>query len=407
MKWRGINRAVRPAAAGVWLGWLLSAQTLIPGGSNPMMIATDRAVMEAGEVRRDLPCDVTSSKPVLGFDLKFHSGYDITIPLKELAGAENQLTILFRVAPSAKPEQAVYFIQRIRVPSIEEEAKGDAYLQGSFDLGEGKYKVDWLMRDRTERVCANNWEVEAALPARDRNLALNATPNQILPSDMQQFGEEPPIERLNTDPLNVKVVINFAPQNSLAATLQPLDTSALVSILRTISREPRIARFSIVAFNLQEQRVIYRQEDGERIDFPAIGKALESVQLGRVDFAKLAQKNSETEFLSGLIREEMEKSGDNLDALIFAGPKVMLDQPVPQEVLKSLNEPAFPVFYMNYILQPQQIPWRDSISQAVRHFKGTEYTITRPRDLWFSVSEMVQKIVKFRAGRRTQPSALN
>ena len=40
------------------------------------------------------------------------------------------------------------------MPSIEENAKGDAYLQGGFDLGEGKYHVDWLMRDRTERVCS-------------------------------------------------------------------------------------------------------------------------------------------------------------------------------------------------------------------------------------------------------------
>ena len=61
---------------------------------------TDLAVFEAGEIRKDLACTVTPSKPVLGFDLRFHSGYDVTVPLKELAGSENSLNILFRVTPA-------------------------------------------------------------------------------------------------------------------------------------------------------------------------------------------------------------------------------------------------------------------------------------------------------------------
>ena len=62
--------------------------------------------------------------------------------------------------------------------------------------------------------------------------------------------------RLSTDDaFKVKVLINFAPQQGSAASMQPIDTSALVSILRNISREPRICKFSVVAFNMNEQRV--------------------------------------------------------------------------------------------------------------------------------------------------------
>jgi hypothetical protein len=49
---------------------------------------------------------------------------------------------------------------------------------------------------------------------------------------------------------------------------------------------------------------------------------------------------------------------------------------------------------MNYILSPQTVPWKDSISHAIRIFKGTEFTISRPRDLWFSTSDMVSRIVR-------------
>ena len=71
---------------------------------------------------------------------------------------ENLLTILFRVLPAEHKDDPIYFVQRVRVPTIEEDAKGDAYLQGSFDLGQGDYHVDWLMRDRSERVCSSYWD---------------------------------------------------------------------------------------------------------------------------------------------------------------------------------------------------------------------------------------------------------
>lgn len=360
---------------------------------------TDMAVLEVQEARKDLPCEVNPSKALIGFDLRFHAGYQVTVPLKELAGGENTLTILFRVTPAERNDETSYFIQRFHVPVIEEDAKGEAYLQGTLDLGEGKYHIDWLMRDRSERVCSSYWDVEAVLPPKDRSMNLVLMPGSVRPAESEQFREEPPVERIQGEqPLNVKVLINFAPQNSHSATLQPLDTAALVSILRSIARDPRIGKFSIVAFNMQEQRVVYRQEMVDKIDFPALGEALSSLRLGTVDLRRLSQKHGETEFLTELIKQEV-GSAEATDALIFAGPKVMLDANVPQEDLREVGEVDYPVFYMNYNLYPQTTPWRDSISHAVKFFKGQEFTITRPRDLWNAVSEMVARIVKFRHSR--------
>jgi len=380
------------------------AQILIHG-SGPHQRAnifnTDLAVLESGEQRKDLPCTVTPSKPTLGFDLKFHAGYQVTVPLKELAGDENTLNIVFRVTPGSHPDEAAYFTQHLRVPPIEEDAKGDAYLQGAFDVGEGSYHVDWLMRDRTERVCSSNWDSEAVLGSKDRPMSLAIAPAAIQRADGEEFREEPPVQRDSTDPpLNVKVLVNFAPQNSLSAALQPLDTTALVSILRTISRDPRIGKFSLVAFNMQEQKVIYRQEGASRIDFPALGTALTKLNLGTIDLKRLSDKHGDTEFLTGLVRKEMTAvPQDHPDAVVFAGPKILLDANPPEEALKDASDVDFPVFYMNYNLNPQAVPWKDAISHTVHFFRGYEYTISRPRDLWFAVSEMVSKIVKSRNGR--------
>jgi hypothetical protein len=381
-------------------------QSLIPTSapnSHVNIFNTDLAVLEAGEVRKDLPCSVTPSKPTIGFDLRFHAGYEVTIPLKEMAGGENMLSIIFRVEQQNHRDQPLYFVQRVRVPAIEEDAKGDAYLQGAFDVGEGQYHVDWLMRDRTERVCSSYWDSEAALVPKDRPMTLFINPGVIQPANTEQFKEEPPVQRVSNEaPLNVKVLVNFAPQNSLSAALQPVDTSALVSILRTIVRDPHIGKFSLVAFNMQEQKVLYRQERADRIDFPALGAAINTLNLGTVDLKQLGDKHGDTDFLTDLVRKEVVASPQNHpDALIFAGPKVMLDANVPEDSLKEAGGVDFPVFYMNYNLNPQAVPWKDAISHTVKFFRGTEYTISRPRDLWFAVSEMVSRIVKSRNARQT------
>jgi len=385
------------------------AQLAGSGGGALHMMNTDLAVLEAQDVRKDLPCSVTPVKPVLGFDLRFHAGYEVNIPLKELAGSENKLTILFRVTSDSHKDDPIYFVQHVHVPSIEDEAKGDATLGGAFDLGEGNYHVDWLLRDRTERVCSFYWDSEAVLPTKDKQIALEMAPGVVRHSQDEQFIEDPPIERTPSTgaPLNIKVLVNFAPQNYDSPALRPMDTVALVSILRRISREPQFGKFSLVAFNIQEQRVLYRQSSSERIDFPALGRALESMKLGTVDMKRLGQKHGDTDFLTELIKKEM-GAEDHPDALVFAGPKIMLDAAVPQETLTPIaTDVDYPVFYMNYILNPNATPWKDSISRAVKVFRGTEYTISRPRDLWFSVTEMVSRIVKSKHTHLALPVGAN
>jgi len=377
------------------------AQRLIaPAEGAVRIFNTDMAVLETQDVRKDINCSVTPVKPVLGFDMRYHAGFDVDVALKDLAGSDNQLTILFRVTPEAHKDEPRYFFQRIHVPKIDDDSSGNATLSGTIELGQGNYHVDWLMRDRAERVCSFYWDMEAQLPPKDKRIELAIPASQVEEERFEQFTEDPPVERQRQGPpLNIKVLINFAPQNAESAALQPLDTIAFVSILRRISQEPQFGKFSIVAFNIQEQRVLYRQSSEDRIDFPALGQAIHSIKLGTVDLKRLAQKHGDTEFLTDLITKEM-ATDDHPDALVFAGPKLMLEESVPEETLKPIAPDVdYPVFYLNYALNPQQVPWKDSISRAVKIFKGTDYTISRPRDLWFAMTEMLARIVKSRHDR--------
>ncbi len=305
------------------------------------------------------------------------------------------MTIVFRVTPASENDSPSYFSQKFIVPDIDADASGDAWLAGGFDIGEGDYRVDWMMRDRIERICSSGWDITAALTTKDQTMKLAIRRDEVQASEQEFFKQEAPVTRLNLDPpLKVKVLINFAPQQGNAASMQPIDTSALVSILRNISREPRIRKFSVVAFNMNEQRVVYRENDSDQIDFPKLGKALASLRFGMVDYKKLADPHSGSDFLTRLVLEEL--SNANSDAVIFAGPKIMPNDAVPVENIKEALAINFPVFYMNYNLFPQQNPWRDPIGNVVKRLRGSEYTIARPRDLWTSWSDMMSRIVKLK-----------
>src|SRR5579883_93132 len=396
--------------AGV-LGLLLTVSIALPARSQILIkpaepgdpvtiLPSDMAIFESGEARKEIPCTVTPRKADLGFDLRFHAGYEVAVPLSEISGDGGLLTVVFRVRSGNDSEHPSYFVQHFNVPAVADDAKGDALLDGTVDLGEGSYHVDWLMRDRSEHICSSSWDLEAELNPKDKPIDLFLPPNAVAETAPQPFLNDTAVRRpsLGGDSINVKLLVNFSPQDADSATLQRMDTDALVSILKAIQRDSHIGKISLVAFNMSEERIVYRQGTADQIDFPALGKALEGMKLGTVSVSRLGERQGETNFLEGLIEKEVASNG-HPDAVIFAGPKAMLKNDVPQDDLRRIGDVECPVFYMNYNLNPQAVPWKDSISHAIKAFRGTEYTISRPRDLWFSTSEMVNRILRSKHNR--------
>ncbi len=93
---------------------------------------TDRATLELQEPRQDLPCTVTPLKPILGFDLRLHAGYEVAVPLKDLAGLDGVLTVIFRVTAENGKDGPAYFTQHFKMPSVEEDARGDSIPEWDF-----------------------------------------------------------------------------------------------------------------------------------------------------------------------------------------------------------------------------------------------------------------------------------
>ena len=189
-----------------------AAECLGTGIRGSHLSTSDMAVFEAGETRKDLPCDVVPSKPELGFDLRFHTGYDIVVPMRDLAGTENLLTVLFRVTEQRDGTAPIYSARRSRFPLIDEDAKGDAYMYGSLRRRRGQ--VSRRLADagphRAGLFLGMGFRGGTARQGQTDRTRHGA--GVIQPSNREQFKDEPPIARVAERPLSVKMLINFAPQ---------------------------------------------------------------------------------------------------------------------------------------------------------------------------------------------------
>jgi hypothetical protein len=362
---------------------------------------TDMAVLESGERRADFSCQVTLDRPRLGFDLRFHSEYRVTVPIKVLADAGGRLRMVMRVTPSADGEEPVYLIRQYSVPGVPLEAKGEGEVAGGVDLGLGRYQVDWLMRDVRGRVCSSHWELEAKLGSGQQNLPLTIAPNMVAERVESPFDEKPPVERAATRPMHLKILLNLSPVRPQESVLRPGDAAVLLSMLRSIIRESGVSRITLVAFNLREQKIVHRQDNTEKIDFGQLGQAVQSRSSGTLNYHLLVDPRSETHFVTKLLTDQLGAAAASPDAIIILGPKVTLEKKLPLEALKEGGAAPCPIFYLNYNPNPFDEPWRDTIGSALKAYKAAvAYDILVPRDLGAAMRDILSRI-----GKRPTPEA--
>jgi hypothetical protein len=144
--------------------------------------------------------------------------------------------------------------------------------------------------------------------------------------------------------LSVRIAVNFNPRDPANAILTHEDIEGFSAILRIISREPCIGRYSVVACSLYTRQVIYQQDGASQIDLPHLGKSLANLSLGRVSIDQLAMNGGESDFIAGLIAGN---AGEDLpDAIILISSGSEIDLKLPRNVVNQLRGSR--VFYLNY-----------------------------------------------------------
>ncbi len=391
----------RCLCAALLFSGLLSGQERFGVGPDRMLhiLAGDRAVLSSDVDRTDLQCRAEPLEPLMDFELKFQAGYLIHIPMSELALDGDRLSVLFRVQPLGKEAAgkkagaALYFTQYFDVPPIKEDAKGSVTLPGRYVLGPGLYRIDWLMRDRAGRVCSAHWETEAAALEKYEELAAAATANTAAADRRDIFVDEPPVMRsgVGKRPMHVRFVLNLSPLEPSKPKLSEYDLASLISMMRALHREPCIDLFSVTAILANQEKIVYDAPRLSRIDFKALGEAVEGITAGMVDFSALRDPQSGGRFLAEVLNRALSVDENHADAVIVLGPKMDRDKRIPKELLDIAGKRP-PTFHFVYNRNPRSHPWRGAIGNALKPLGLIEYQIARPKDFGAALTDFMRRL---------------
>ncbi len=379
----------------VALGLLARAQSPLSSGETR---SADRALDNESK-RTGLSCYVDPMKPFLDFAFRFEVGYVVHCPLREFEGKAGTLVSYLRVRPAG--DIPVILGEGYRLPPMPPEMRlridmrrfnTEIEFSGVFAVGEGEYPVELVLADDHNRYCERRWSVKAFRRGGDQAIPISMKPNTAAPVAVPRFEREISGNRRSA---RVTVLLDAAPIKPSAFNLRAWDRAFLLDSLSSLLRKLPCDSVRLIAFNLEQQREVFRRDRFNGDAFPELAQALEDLELGTVPYRVLERQQGWSQLLASLSNDQV-SAEEPPDAVIFLGPRTRVARRVPEDMLKPAkgNGPQF--FYIEYFST-----WGDEFPDTIDYLtsarNGTIFKIHSPGDLAQAIRKIQQQL---RDGRR-------
>jgi hypothetical protein len=301
--------AMRTLALGVLAAMVAPGQTVL---NEAKRIADARKLFET--LQDNLPgCAVFPVKPRTLFSLRFEAGYLVRLPSTLSGVPERQWIALTRITPKGNQDQPVYLSQVVQ-SSIDHEPK----VEGSYWLGEGRYAVELLVFDSRGDVCRKDWGIDAHMsPA-----AAGFKPI-LAAGEIGGSRETARTTRTSTKSLaRVTILLHAASILQNQTLLNKLDKAMLLDGLVALMEELPSGSVRLVAFNLEQQRELFRKDGFTLEALPEVMRVLDALQPAAVDYSSVRNPDGTGDFLENLLSREMHVAQPS-DAVVVLGPKSM------------------------------------------------------------------------------------
>ena len=331
--------------------------------------------LHGSNTNKKLACKVTPFKPHLDFTFRFETGFSAEVPLKQYSGKGHWLAAVFRVTPEDPSGAAVLFGRTARLPDVPAGNKATGELFGGFALGEGKYRVEWILADDSGRVCQRDWKVEAKLDGKEKEVIPGMPSGVIDEISLRRWIRESKGPAGN-GAQRATVLLNVASFNPRRVRLNGSDRLLLLSSLAALIERLPVASLQLIVFNLEQHREIYRKDDFQPRDFDAVSHAINGIELGTVDYKVLSETRGHVDMVTDLISKSVEESKP--DVVIFVGPKPRYLDKVGKEDLPARSSDA-PLFYNVQFRAFYGPNYPDTIMNAVKRMGGKTFEIFSPK----------------------------
>jgi hypothetical protein len=338
-----------------------------------------------------LKCVIDPFRPVLDFALRFQSGYVVRCQLRVFEGKKSTVLTYQRVTPTGKPP--MLFAATYRLPGLAPEIlattavknlKQEIGMSGAFSLGEGDYFVEVLVTDDRNRSCHKHWKMHVAVDRSQRRVHLALEPLTVQSFDRSSWEIHP---TQKSEGIRLTVLLDAAPINPYQSRLRAWDRAFLLESIYSLLRQMPYKSVRLVAFNLDQQREIYRRDAFDGAAFVPLSHALRDIETASVSVQALKSRNS-PQFLSALVNQEL-ASPDPSDAIIFIGPNSRTDFSVGPDLL-ARKKTSPPFFYFEYF------PWSTAFPDGIQHLTkaadGKTFQIHSPAELDQSIQKMLTQL---------------
>jgi hypothetical protein len=353
-----------------------------------------------------LKCTIHDWKPFLDFTFRFDAGYFVRCPFEEFGGQEFRLATYTRVTP--KDGSPIIFAELMLVPAAPPEVKAGANLKklhaeldmsGGFSVGEGEYKVEVLVTDNRNRLCRKHWSIRA-----ERSHSQADIPVALEANTISHIWPDPWDGKLVTpgQGYRVTILLDAMPMNPRESKLRVWDRAFLMQSLRSMLQHLPCESVRLVAFNLDQQKELYREEHFDADAFRELARTLRTTELATVSYKALQRGPQGVSFLSDLVRKESAEPHPS-DLVIFLGPTTRFGQKMSGPLAHAQQNQHF--FYFEYFpFSGANFP--DSIQHLTAALRGTTYQMHSPADFSKAMQKMLAQLDREREAekRGTAPS---
>jgi hypothetical protein len=335
-----------------------------------------------------LQCSVSPVKPGLNYSFRFQTGYVVRVPLRQYEGAAQRLFTFFRVTPENSEREPVYFVSSAQIPEAPR-TNVTVEFGGGYVVGEGKYRVDWVLADESGRVCAKNWRINAKLGRKERDLPPGMAAGTVDQISLRRWTRG---SRGPNDPQGhrITILMNAAPVMTRRIQLGGYDRILLLSSLASLVERLPLRSARLVVFNLDQQREIYRTENFEPADFSRVARALSELELGVVDYDVLKNRRGHVDLVAELIGESLENRRS--DAVVFLGPKPRHLDKVQRSLLPERSPDHPPFFYVQFRPFIIGASYPDTLMNAVSQMKGKTFQVYSPGDFAEAILDITKAL---------------
>ena len=384
----------------LWLAFALSANAQIP--ILPEGTVAINTLLSA-KPKDSMQCSISRVAPFLDFTFRYESGFSILAPLTQF-DPNDEFVVYVRVTP--KFGSPVLLTESFNISPIPQEMrtrigrkqlkKLQLAMSGAFAIGEGSYSVEVMMVAKDRRTCRKEWKFETH-KQNPRAIPLALKPNRVEPMVSDDWDG-----RLDGQGIRLTVLLHATPMNPYSAKLYAWDRAFLLQSLTSLLKQVPCQSIRIVAFNLDQQREVFRQDSFDAQGFDRLTRTLQKMELATVSY-KALERGSGPKLLVHLASEQR-SAKEASDAVVFLGPTTRFGDKMPQEMMQRVEEGGPRFFYFEYYpLFGSDFP--DSIDYLTKGLHGTVYRIHSPDELARSIKKMSEEIKHIQHAETTTPSS--